>query len=67
MRLYVPGRWIQRAIGPCSPPVRGVGSPLVHPGNTPGDPVLEVEDLPVQPPNPGAGATQVPGPTDAAL
>lgn len=65
MRLYVPGRSIQRAIGPCSPPVRGVGSPLVHPGDTPGDPVLEVEDLPVQPPNPGPEPAPVPGPEPA--
>jgi hypothetical protein len=65
MRLYVPGRAIMRAIGPCAPPVRGVGSPLVRPGDTPGSPVLPVEDLPVQPPNPGPEPAPVPGPEPA--
>jgi hypothetical protein len=65
MSLYVPGRAIQRALGLC-PLVRwGVDSALVAPGQPPGSPVLEVEGLPVPPPDPGPEPAPTPGPEPA--
>ena len=62
MSLYVPGRSIQRALGLCPILRWRVESPLVAPGGAPGDPVMEVEGLPVQPPNPGPEPAPNPGP-----
>ncbi len=53
MRMYVPGTAILAALGTCSLTGWGVGSPLVRPGEAPGAPVLEVDDRPQPPPDPG--------------
>jgi hypothetical protein len=65
MSLYVPGRAIQRALGLCTSVRWGVASPLVAPGDTPGDPVMDVEGLPVPPPDPGPEPAPTPGPEPA--
>jgi hypothetical protein len=65
MSLYVPGRAIQRALGLCPILRWGVDSPLVAPAGAPGDPVMDVEGLPVPPPNPGPEPAPVPGPEPA--
>jgi len=65
MRLYVPGRSIQRALGLCTYVRWGVDSALVAPGQAPGSPVLEVEGLPAPPPDPGPEPAPTPGPEPA--
>ena len=65
MRLHVPGRSIQRALGLCTHVRWGVNSALVAPGQEPGSPVLEVEGLPTPPPDPGPEPAPSPGPEGA--
>ena len=71
MRMYLSGRDIQRAMNLCSAPIKGIPSPLVHPGAPPGSPVLEVEDRPVEPPDPGGETSPdsppIPGPEPAPV
>jgi hypothetical protein len=69
MRMYLSGKGIQRAMNLCSAPIKGIPSPLVRPGAPPGSPVLEVEDRPVEPPDPGGETSPdsppIPGPEPA--
>jgi hypothetical protein len=88
MRLLVPGRSIQRALGTPvdllgalkpyedvlegawdkmlgAPAAWALSSPLVRPGQAPGSPVLEVEDRPDPPPDPGPEPAPIPGPEPA--
>ncbi|HSJ74294.1 MAG TPA: hypothetical protein VK904_08250 [Miltoncostaeaceae bacterium] len=62
MRMYVPGRAIERALGLCSTARWGVDSALVAPGQAPGGPVLEVDGLRTPPPDPGPEPAPSPGP-----
>jgi hypothetical protein len=62
MRLHVPGRALQRALGLCPTAGWSIGSALRRQGAAPGSPVLEVEDLPVPVPHPGPEPVPTPGP-----
>jgi hypothetical protein len=62
MRLAVPGRALQRALGLCQTGGWWIGSGLRRPGEAPGSPVLQVEDLPIPPPDPGPEPVPTPGP-----
>ncbi len=48
-----------------APAAWALSSPLVRPGQAPGSPVLEVEDRPDPPPDPGPEPAPIPGPEPA--
>jgi hypothetical protein len=65
MRLYLPGRAIQKALGLCPTGGWGIGSWLRRPGEPPGSAVLQVEGLPTPAPDPGPEPAPIPGPEPA--